>query len=77
MDSERWTDLMNDPEGCLSAKELAEGWHWCGDWDDLLVGPGMMELTCCTCENIPIKTKEEARTKYNDWLERQKPAGEF
>ena len=29
-------------------QEVAEGWHFCPEWDGLLVGPGMIEdeTTC-------------------------------
>lgn len=27
----------------LTAAEVAEGWHWCDEWDYLLVGPGSAE----------------------------------
>jgi hypothetical protein len=33
----------------LTAEEFRQGWHWCGDFDGLLVGPGMGELASCTC----------------------------
>jgi hypothetical protein len=46
---ERWSALMNNPNGRLTREEMADGWHWCADWDDLLVGPGMMEMDCCGC----------------------------
>lgn len=49
MTGERWQDLMDNPDGRLTGEEMAAGWHWCPEWDDLLVGPGMRELECCTC----------------------------
>lgn len=33
----------------LTKAEIAEGWHWCNEFDWLLVGPGMSELACCHC----------------------------
>ena len=54
MSLDRWTHLMeNDIQ--LSPDELAAGWHWCPDWDDLLVGPGMGELDHCTCTGAHIE----------------------
>jgi hypothetical protein len=51
MDDGRWQALMSDVKLTLTAEELAEGWHWCPNWDDLLVGPGMeLELSCCRCK---------------------------
>lgn len=36
--------------GVISPEELKEGWHFCPDWDGLLVGPKMPEMECCTCD---------------------------
>ena len=33
----------------LTQEEIAEGWHWCYEFDGLLVGPGMREMESCTC----------------------------
>lgn len=50
MDHERYQDLMWRSKGDLTECEVSEGWHWCRDWDGLLVGPGMFETSACTCE---------------------------
>jgi len=45
----------------LTGKEIDEGWHWCCEWDGLLVGPGMEELEVCRCgtDEVPwIRVKE-------------------
>jgi hypothetical protein len=35
----------------LTAEEIAEGWHFCPDWDGMLLGPGMVEFNeCCSCK---------------------------
>lgn len=35
---------------CKLTKEESEaGWHWCPDWDGLIVGPSTPEAECCTC----------------------------
>lgn len=50
MTQERWTHLMNcEPPEKLTLEERTEGWHWCCEWDGLLVGPGMDELEPCSC----------------------------
>jgi len=49
MTDERYNELMDNPEGVLTEEELKLGWHWCYDWDGLLVGPGSPEKQCCTC----------------------------
>ena len=59
MTNERWRYLMKSEEP-LTKAELNEGFHWCGEFDGLLVGPGMSELLCCTClpkekrDNMPV-----------------------
>jgi len=50
---ERWRALSegDDVNGpFLTPEEISEGWHFCWDYDGLLVGPGMAEGTC-TCKN--------------------------
>jgi len=55
MDDGRWQALMgalmSDVVLTLTPDEVALGWHWCPDFDYLLVGPGMeMELSVCKCK---------------------------
>lgn len=56
MTEERWKALMMEGDARLSPSEVAEvaeGWHWCPEWDYLLIGPGMeMELSCCHCNEV-------------------------
>lgn len=49
MTLERWLEV-EDGDSPLTAEERAEGWHWCYDWDGLLIGPGMQEMESCTCK---------------------------
>jgi hypothetical protein len=49
MDDKRWRELMDDDSLELTAEEIAEGWHFCPDFDGLLIGPGMDELQFCHC----------------------------
>lgn len=51
MTNERYQHLMSADECKLTEEELAEGWHYCAEWDYLLVGPGMGELVVCKCWN--------------------------
>jgi len=46
---ERWLSLMEckDDSLNLTEEEFNEGWHFCAEWDGLLVGPGMMEYDFC------------------------------
>jgi hypothetical protein len=53
MTRERWMELMKPFEGnedmMLTAEELAEGWHWCEEWDGLLIHVDDDEFDCCSC----------------------------
>ena len=49
MEAERWIELMDSDSAELTDAELSEGWHWCEDWGDMLVGPGMHEYEMCDC----------------------------
>lgn len=50
MDEERWIELESGKVKHLTKEEMAEGWHWCPEWDYMLVGPGMKELDTCLCK---------------------------
>ena len=30
--------------------DFAKGWHFCCEWDYMLIGPGMPETSICLCE---------------------------
>ena len=54
MTTERYNQLMNiqnlqeEPE--MTDDEKKQGWHYCWEFDGLLVGPEMKsEWQCCTC----------------------------
>ena len=49
MTDDRYRHLQNADDSELTTEEITEGWHWCGEFDGLLVGPGMGELRCCRC----------------------------
>jgi len=49
MTEERYQQLMRDDEGRLTPEEIMEGWHFCWEFDGLLVGPGMDEQQFCHC----------------------------
>jgi hypothetical protein len=54
MTPERYNALMNwdnkGPNLALTDDEIEQGWHWCADYDFLLVGPGMeAEQAACNC----------------------------
>jgi hypothetical protein len=48
MTRKRWDELsFSNDHPTLTLKEIDQGWHWCSDWDGLLVGPGMDEMDSC------------------------------
>lgn len=55
----------------LSEEEVKQGWHFCPDFDDLLVGPGNPEAFVCNCSLSSIedwKKTEEAKELYQKFL---------
>lgn len=55
MTKERYKDLMADGESKLTDAEIAQGWHFCWDWDGLLICPSDQEAEACNCfdRNLP------------------------
>jgi hypothetical protein len=62
--------------GLPTQEEHDQGWHYCQDWDQLLVGPGMpAELSCCTCAQVhsdgtvfkPGETQEVKKWEAKEW----------
>lgn len=49
MNDYRWCALMLHDGLQLTEAEIAEGWHFCAEWDGLLVGPEMPEMESCLC----------------------------
>jgi len=50
IDDSRYAALMADEETKLTQEEISCGWHFCPEWDGLLIGPGMDEFAqCCPC----------------------------
>jgi dCMP deaminase len=49
MTDERWEELMNNYNSEFTQEEIKQGWHFCHDFDGLLVGPGMGEVHFCRC----------------------------
>lgn len=45
----RWRALMKDDTLLMNGEEIALGWHFCPEWDGLLIGPGMAETDACSC----------------------------
>lgn len=65
MTEDRYNFLMWDTEcfhyHVLTDEEEEQGWHWCTDWDELLVGPEMPEWGCnideCCCGHKKVKSE--------------------
>ena len=53
MDNERYMELERKGLG-LTKEEQELGWHWCDDWDLMLVGPGMPAQESCVCFKKPL-----------------------
>ena len=67
MPTDRWRALMADDNLKLTEEELKAGWHFCWEFDGLLVGPGMMEQEFCHClEMPPVLNKQERAAQ---WME--------
>ena len=79
MPIERYDFLMEAAGPCahLSEDEMKQGWHFCGDWDYLLVHPDSPEFRHCRCVHMNkfrteerTKAQEERRKKINEALDR-------
>lgn len=66
MKKDRWTNLMKDDSLELTEEEIKKGWHFCYDWDGLLVGPGMGEYKTCTCNNNMLLSVVKNYTDCNN-----------
>lgn len=48
MTEERYWELEYKG-GVLTKEELDEGWHFCLDWDGLLISPQEIKMGLCSC----------------------------
>jgi len=56
MDNKRLYDLNHGPDPqILTNEEYAEGWHWCPDWDYLMIGPESYEWVVNADESMKGK----------------------
>lgn len=60
MKNDRLHDLYTGVSEKLTDEELSQGWHWCYDFDGLIVGPDTAEEESCNCNDI---LKEHVRNK--------------
>lgn len=49
MNNERYDLLMSNDLMPLTACEIRDRWHFCPEFDGLLIGPGMRETKFCQC----------------------------
>ncbi len=56
---DRWRHLNKTGEA-LTPQEIAAGWHYCHDWDGLLIHPGDPEAECCSCRPEADQSLEPA-----------------
>jgi len=52
MHTTRYAYLDKEGRG-LTQNEIDAGWHFCLDYDGMLVGPGMQAQENCTCNHPP------------------------
>ena len=49
MDKKRYKYLNTSYLAMLTSQEIEEGWHFCWDWDGLLIHKDDPEAESCTC----------------------------
>jgi hypothetical protein len=72
MDRERYIELDSAGEG-LTPEEWERGWHWCLEWDGMLVGPNSHEALVCSCDHPAIeawKASEDGKKLQKEIEER-------
>ena len=70
MSLERYKCLMKGTGPCirLSENEMKEGWHFCSEWDDLLIHPDSAEFQFCSCSHMKkFKTFEREQAYQDRW----------
>jgi hypothetical protein len=55
MTRQRYVELVRNFELKLTEEEMQEGWHFCCDWDGMLIQKGRADGEECTCE-LPTGT---------------------
>ena len=70
MPIERYKCLMEGTGPCirLSEDEMKEGWHFCAEWDDLLIHADSDEFHFCSCSHMKkFKTLEREQAYQDRW----------
>ena len=69
MSEDRWMELMKpfeEGDGIMMSKEeIDAGWHWCNDWDGLLIHVDDDEFKACECSWMEkFRTPERMKKWY-------------
>ena len=57
-----------EPGPDLTDEERKAGYHWCPDWDGLMIGPGDKEVDACHCQQlVPIEKDEGDLMTFEEW----------
>jgi hypothetical protein len=50
----------------LTLDEISQGWHYCYDWNGLLIGPGNLKMDSCKCKvNKKVHTEIRKTLKHD------------
>jgi len=50
----------------LTLDEISQGWHYCYDWNGLLIGPGNLKMDSCNCKiNKKVHTEIRKTLKHD------------
>jgi hypothetical protein len=51
----------------LTPEEISAGWHYCRDWEWVLIGPGNLKMDSCNCKiNKKIHAEIRKTPKHKD-----------
>lgn len=54
MTAQRYRELSRSDTHDLTPEEIADGWHFCPDWDGMLIHTLDIEYEACCCERKKI-----------------------
>ena len=63
MDRERYIRIQNGAED-LTPEEVEDGWHFCPEWDDMLIHADDDEFQCCPCSWMEKYRTPERQAAY-------------
>ena len=76
MSFERYDFLMDETGPCvqLTEDEVKAGWHFCDEWDGLLVHPDSVEFQHCTCPHMTQFRTEERKKMWETMKQKRNEA---